>query len=108
MNSQGESPLHSSLHCKSPFNLALHISFANEFIPFLPTGSTVKLMVMEGDRSWQDQKVQQLYQIALTRRYGTIRHEVMVHLIALKRAGSRDAAWAINDIAKQSPTPILK
>lgn len=88
--------------------MAVHISFANEFILFSPNGSRVKSMVVERDRAWQDQKVHQLYQIALSSRYPTIRHEVMVLLSALHRAGSRDAGWAINDITKQAPTPFLK
>lgn len=53
-------------------------------------------------RNWHDQKVSQLYHMAMMSRYEPIRREVMKVLGILERTGNEEAAWAIEDIKKQA------
>lgn len=49
----------------------------------------------------KDQRVRELYALATTSRNAVIRHEVLTFLGAMKRAGSKDAQWAIDAIKKK-------
>jgi hypothetical protein len=53
-------------------------------------------------REWQDKKVSQLYTMAMTARYETVRREVMKVLGILERTGNEEAALAIDDIKKNT------
>jgi hypothetical protein len=55
-------------------------------------------------REWHDQRVSQLYTMAITARYEIIRREVLKSLGALERVGVEEAACAIEDIKKQTRT----
>jgi hypothetical protein len=59
-------------------------------------------MVVEGRRMWQDQKVHQLYTIAMVSKNEILRQQALKFLGALERAGSEDAVWAIDDIKKNT------
>gem|GEM_PF-1467248 len=65
-------------------------------------------MVFEKEYEWRDQRVHQLYTVAITSKYGALRHEAMKFLGALERAGSEDAAKAIDCIKKLSNNEIKK
>lgn len=51
---------------------------------------------------WSDPKVHRLYSLVTTSRDGNMRRAALMFLGALERAGSKDAAWAMNVIRKQS------
>jgi hypothetical protein len=57
--------------------------------------------MQDSTRKWHDQKVSQLYTMAMTARYETVRREVMKALGVLERVGSDEAACAIDDIKRQ-------
>jgi len=52
-------------------------------------------------REWKDQRVHELYTLAITSRDGVIRHEALTFLGAMERAGSEDAEWALDAIRKK-------
>jgi hypothetical protein len=60
-----------------------------------------EIIVSEQMREWKDQRVRDLYTIAITSRNGVIRHEALTFLGAMERAGSEDAEWAVNAIKKK-------
>jgi len=55
-------------------------------------------------RQWRDQKVSQLYILARTAKYETVRREVMKVLGVLERTGNEEAALAIDDIKMNTGT----
>ncbi len=55
-------------------------------------------------REWKDQRVHELYSLAITSRDGAIRHEALTFLGALERAGSEDAEWALGALRKRGLT----
>jgi len=57
--------------------------------------------VSEQTREWKDQRVHELYSLAITSRDGVIRHESLAFLGAMERAGSEDAEWALDAIKKK-------
>ncbi|MDD1664792.1 MAG: hypothetical protein LUQ32_05515 [Methanomicrobiales archaeon] len=58
---------------------------------------------MDAERGkWSDQRAHHLYSIATTSKDGSLRREALLFLGALQRAGSEDAAWAMNSIKKNS------
>jgi hypothetical protein len=65
-------------------------------------------MVCEKEKGWQDQRVFQLYTVAITSNYGALRRQAMKFLGALERAGNGDAAEAIDCIKKHSNNEIEK
>jgi hypothetical protein len=52
-------------------------------------------------KEWHDPKVSQLYTMAMTARYETVRREVLKALGVLERVGSDEAACAIDDIKRK-------
>jgi hypothetical protein len=64
---------------------------------------------MQGlDRKWQDHRVSRLYTMALTAKYESVRKEILKALGVLERVGSEEAAYAIDDIKKQTNNHALK
>lgn len=59
-------------------------------------------MFDEKVREWLDPKVHQLYTVAITSKDLILRRQALNFLGALKRAGSEEAAWAIENIKKCS------
>ena len=55
----------------------------------------------EQTREWKDQRVRELYSIAITSPDVVLRHELLTFLGAMGRAGSEDAEWAIDAIKKK-------
>lgn len=51
-----------------------------------------------GKREWHDQRAFHLYSIISTSTSGTLRRQAMQFLGALVRAGSNDAAWAMDQL----------
>jgi hypothetical protein len=52
-------------------------------------------------REWRDERAHHLYFLATCSKDRKIRDEAVHFLGALERAGSDDAAWAINSIKKR-------
>jgi hypothetical protein len=52
-------------------------------------------------REWRDQRAHHLYSMAITSMDGKMRREALLFLGALERAGSKDAAWAMDAIRRQ-------
>jgi hypothetical protein len=52
-------------------------------------------------KEWKDQRVHNLYTIAITSRDGVIRREALTFLGAMERAGSEEAEWALDMIKKR-------
>jgi hypothetical protein len=58
---------------------------------------------MQGSvKEWQDQRVSQLYSMALAAKYDIVRREVLKALGVLQRVGIEEAACAIDDIKKRT------
>jgi hypothetical protein len=57
--------------------------------------------VGEQTKEWKDQRVRELYTVAITSRSGVIRREALTFLGAMERAGSEEAEWALDAIKKQ-------
>jgi hypothetical protein len=53
-------------------------------------------------KEWSDRRAHQLYSIATTSMNGNMRREALLFLGALERAGSEDAAWAMDSIRRQT------
>lgn len=53
-------------------------------------------------KEWSDQRAHHLYSLATTSTDGNMRREALMFLGALERAGSEDAAWAMDVIKKRS------
>ena len=58
-------------------------------------------MTETGTRDWGDEKVHRLYSLATSSGDGKIREEAVHFLGALERAGSADAAWAMDSLKRQ-------
>jgi hypothetical protein len=54
-----------------------------------------------GIHEWRDQRAHHLYSLASSSRDRKIRDEAVLFLGALERAGSDDAAWAMNSLKKR-------
>ena len=53
-------------------------------------------------RTWSDQRARHLYSLATSSRDRGTRHEAVLFLGALERAGCDDAAWAMRAIRKRA------
>jgi hypothetical protein len=58
--------------------------------------------MQDSTRKWHDQRVSQLYNMAMIARYETVRREVLKVLGVLERVGCDEAACAIDDIKRQT------
>lgn len=56
-------------------------------------------------REWRDQRAHHLYSLATTSIDGNMRREALLFLGALERAGSKDAAWAMDAIRRRGKDP---
>ncbi len=60
---------------------------------------------MQGvSREWQDHRVSHLYSMALAAKYESVRKEILKCLGILERVGCEEAAYAIDEIKKQTDT----
>jgi hypothetical protein len=53
-------------------------------------------------KEWHDQRVSQLYTMALAAKYDIVRREVLKALGVLQRVGNEEASCAIDDIKKRT------
>ena len=59
----------------------------------------------EQTREWKDQRVHELYSLAITSRDEVIRHEALTFLGAMVRAGNEDAEWALSALKEKKGNP---